>query len=74
MALGGLIWPFALAFGHTPPVVALEHMTIERRFRFGIEGYFEIACMTRQLGRSSRLRVAEPTRALGLDVPLFGVI
>ena len=26
----GLIWPFSLAFGHTPAVCALERMTIER--------------------------------------------
>src|ERR1035437_882733 len=26
--VGGLIWPFSLAFGRTPPSVALERMTI----------------------------------------------
>lgn len=46
----GLIWPFSLAFGRTPPSVALERMTTgrlfvadgEELFGFGylISGYF----------------------------------
>jgi hypothetical protein len=49
-AVEGLIWPFSLAFGRTPPSVALERMTTgrlfvadgEELFGFGylISGYF----------------------------------